>query len=237
MRKTRFGGALSFARYSSVAALLGVSLVLAACYPGDVTSISELDLVGTLYNKDAAWGTFQTYAMPDTVIAVVAEDQDSLPVEITPETHDLILAEVASQMAAMGYTRIPEEELSGDNLPDVVVLLQYTSSETWVLWQSYGWWDYWGWWPGWGYYPPSWGPGWGWYYPPGCCVSGVSKYLSGSIFIDMVDPINPLSEEETVPVYWSAGMNGLITSSGTGTRITNAIRQAFAQSPYLEVQN
>jgi hypothetical protein len=37
------------------------------------------------------------------------------------------------------------------------------------------------------------------------------------------------------PVLWTAGINGLLEGSATGitARITRAIDQAFAQSPYL----
>lgn len=226
------GRTLRGSRLAAVA--LGAALAMGACYPGEVTETSQLDVVATIYNVDAAWGTYQTYAMPDTIVHLVTEDEDTLP--ITREFDDEILAKVASEMQALGYTRIDVPD-QGDPLPadtpDVVLFVSVTASENWVAWASYPWWGYWGWWYGWGW----WGgyPGWGWGYP--CCASvGVAEYDVGTAFIQMVDINNPIEEDSIFPNLWVAAINGLLSASSTtnATRVMNGIEQAFAQSPYLE---
>jgi len=81
--------------------------------------------------------------------------------------------------------------------------------------------------PGWGY-----GPGWGGGYP---YVPVVTSYTTGTLIIDMIDPNNPNTSEEIIPIIWSAFLNGLVTGSEASiqTRVTNGINQAFDQSPYL----
>ena len=86
--------------------VLGLSMVIPACYPGEISSVVQTDLVTTVYDVDAAWGTFQTYAMPDTIIHLTDPDnpEDTLPVSRDCDAD--ILNEVADQMAAIGYTRL-----------------------------------------------------------------------------------------------------------------------------------
>ena len=57
-------------RFSSVLALGGLgTLSLAACWPGDVTSLAQLDLVVTVHDSSAVF-TNMTYVMPDSVVEV-----------------------------------------------------------------------------------------------------------------------------------------------------------------------
>jgi hypothetical protein len=234
MRSIRYGEARPV-RLKSAVVLLGLALALAACYPGEVTSISELDTVTTLFDANADWSTFQTYAMPDTIIHIVGEDQDSLPVDRTFDAD--ILNMVRTRIEGFGYQLELDPE---NNPPDVVFLVTVTASENWVAWRYWDWWGYWGYWPGWGWYPPGYGPGWGWGYP--CCGGiGVARYTTGTLFVDMLDPKSPFEDEEDllIPVYWTAAMNGLLTGSGSTPqvldRLSRVINQAFNQSPYLRV--
>ena len=76
-----------------------------------------------------------------------------------------------------------------------------------------------------------WGPGWG--YP--CCYSGgASSYTTGTMFIDLVG--EPAVGDSIYRVPWTAAMNGVLSgSTGSCTRVTRAINQAFDQSAYLQV--
>ncbi|UCC83212.1 MAG: DUF4136 domain-containing protein [Gemmatimonadota bacterium] len=230
MQKTRYGGAW-FLAFKPAVVLLGLALALAACYPGEPTEISEFDTVATLFDVDADWGSFQTYAMPDTVIHLVAEDQDELPV--SRDFDQEILALVRQRIESYGYAE-PLDPVATP--PDVIFLVSVTASENWVGWVSPCWWCYWGWWPGWGYYPPGWGPGWGWYYPPS---GGVARFKTATLYVDMVDPTSPfeVAQDSVIPIYWTAAMNGVLGGSATGTesRLNTSINQAFDQSTYLQV--
>jgi hypothetical protein len=234
MLKSRDDGTRAV-RAELVVVLLGLALVLAACYPGRVTGVSELDTVATLFDAHADWGSFQTYAMPEAVVHVVGEGQDSVP--ISGYFDQDILDLVRSGIESYGY----EPELDPENNPpDVVFLVSVAVSEDWVAWRSWDWWDYWSFWPGWGWYPFAWGSDWGLEYA--CCGSiGVVKYAAGTVFVDMVDPNNAVEGEgdPVIPVYWTAAMNGLLTELGptpvTLDRLNRVIGQAFDQSPYLQV--
>jgi hypothetical protein len=232
MLKLRYDKARLIALEPTVV-LLGLALALAACYPGEVTSVSELDTVSTLFDANADWGSFQTYALPDTIVHIIGEDQDSLPISRMFDQDILDL--VRSRIEEYGYELEPDPV---SNPPDVVFLVSVTASENWVGWVSPPWWDYWGWWPGWGYYPPAWGPGWGWGYP--CCGSiGVARFTTGTLFVDLLDPKSPFEEDLLIPIYWTAAVNGLLTGTGPSPvmldRITRGVNQAFDQSPYLQV--
>jgi hypothetical protein len=127
MLKSRYDGAWPV-RFKPAVVLLGLALALAACYPGEVTSISEFDTVTTLFDGGADWGSFQTYAMPDTIIHIVEEDGDTLPISRGYDQDILNL--VRQRIEDYGYQIEPDP----------------------------GWWPGWGWYPpGWGgcWYPPS----------------------------------------------------------------------------------
>lgn len=215
MQKTRYGGAL----------LLAAAVAVAACYPGDPTDISDFDTVTTLFDGGADWGSFQTYVLPDTIIHVVAEDQDSLPISRAYDQDILDL--VRLRIEDYGYVAQANPET---NPADVVFLVSVAASENWYGWIS----DPcgpWGWWPGWGPYPP-WGGCW---YPPSI---GVARVNTGTLFVEMVDPNSPVVEQDSViPIYWTAAMNGLLggSAASAASRLNTNINQAFDQSPYLQV--
>ena len=168
--------------------------------------------------------------MPDSVVYLIDPEDDDA--EEPDRTYDeLILETVASNMEALGYTREMDPETNG---ADIFMLVSITTSD-WLAYSSYGWWDYWGWYGGWGYYP-GYGSGWGWYYPP-CyyCGTQVYSYSTGTIFMDMVDPDEPIEDDEEGLIVWTGALNGVLSSGGSGTenRITTGINQAFKQSSYL----
>lgn len=204
--------ARSFILSGAVCGLLAATVLL-SCYPGDELTVSETDTVVTLFDKTVDFGTLSTYAMPDTVIHLVAEgDRD----DVSRAYDDEVLASIASNMEAMGFT-----QETPDNA-DVHVLVAATVQD-YVGYAYYGWyWDYW-------YgYPPSWG----WYpwYPSG----GVTySYSVGTILITMTQPQRTDASGERVPPIWSAGLNGLADKGTNAQRIERGIDQAFAQSKYL----
>jgi hypothetical protein len=125
-------------------------------------------------------------------------------------------------MDALGYTRVTDTTQT----VSVVVLLSAIKSD----WQVSGYYPggYWGWYP---YYP-----GGGWYpYYPGYAYS--YEFTTGTVFVTMIDPEKRNSNDPANSPVWGATLNGLAgdSRSGTATRITNGINQAFAQSPYLKV--
>jgi Domain of unknown function (DUF4136) len=195
------------------ALLIGVSLLL-SCYPGDELTVSDTDAVVTVFDKNADFTTKLTYAMPDTVIHLVAEGGKD---DVSRVYDATILGRIASNMDALGYARVTDPATA-----DVQVLTAATVND-YVGYVSYGWyWDYWyGYPPGWGWYP---------YYPSG----GVTySYSLGTILVVMTDPHKTDSTGKRVPPIWTGALNGMADKSTNAQRITRGIDQAFAQSKYL----
>jgi hypothetical protein len=217
-----------------VGAAMGLGIGLAACYPGSIDSVSELDVVVTVQDTSVNYAQFLLYAMPDTVVQI--NDTAEGSVDLSHEHDALIISTVAQRMAQLGYVRVtipdPPQALPPDSTPDLVVLVTSVGVENdyYVYYPGGG---YWGWWPGWGYYPPY-GPGYGWGYPG---YWGSGSYEAGTLFMDMIDPNEPAQpvEPPEIPVIWTGALNGVLggSSASTATRLTDGINRAFDQSPYL----
>jgi hypothetical protein len=206
----------------AAAALLGG---VAACYPGEIDSVGELDLVLTFFDSTANFEAIGTYAMPDTIIRF--DGLDGMEDEGNPEVDPQILAAVAAELDALGYTRIDE---TSPTPPDVVVLLMVNRSDT-AYWYGGGWWNYWGWYGGWNPWYPGWGGGYYPGYPWAPVYAGTQS--QGSLLMTMIDGNAATGEE--IPVIWSSIVNGMLEGSDASilTRFRSLIRQAFDQSPYL----
>lgn len=216
----RSAGAL---RRASLAALVGL-VAVAGCYPGSTNLADEdYDIVITVYDDEADFASYRTYALPDTVIHI--EDSDDVDIiELPRDFDDLILDLAEANMDALGYVREFDPEANG---VDLILLASAVGTES-TEWFYGGWWGYWGWYPG---YPPGWGPGWGWGPPPGY-IGGV-RIEQGSVVLTLIDPELAGGDDEEVPVVWAGAMRGLLSGGGAEARITESLNQAFAQSPYL----
>lgn len=214
------------------AALVALSAgILVGCYPGEITGVADLDLVATHYDEEYDFSSNRTWAMPDSIVHVCDVVEISGCVDLDRDLDDEILAKVATEMAALGYTRIDEGSIGPGNVPDVVVLVSALGVRTTVI---YNWWPGWGWWGGWGWCPGCWGPGWGWGYPP---AIGVSSYNTGTLVVTMVDPEAEPKEDQQIVTPWNGALDGLLTSSPTAQRINDGLTQMFKQSEYLKVGN
>src|SRR5262245_28357013 len=204
--------------YAVPALMALVIMMLAGCYPGEVNSVAELDLVTTLYDKDANFGALRTYALVDSIVHFCdnPELDQNCPTELTRRYDAQILSEVKQQLESDGFT-----EAASPQQANVLVVVAATATDNYGY-AYYGWyWDYW-------YgYPP----GYGWYYP-GYAVP--YEFTTGTIFIGMIDPTKADSANKRLGSVWLAAINGLLGEGGSPqTRITTTISQAFRQSPYL----
>lgn len=224
-----------------LAATLGAGL--AACYPGDITSVAHTDVVATLYGEEYDYGSASTFAIPDTVVEicdvaapsdapVICDEQSRIDYDHASDA--AIVARIRQNMVALGYEEIPLAGISEANQPDVV-LIAMVAVNRWTAYSYYPWWGYWGWWPGWGFYPPVYGPGWGGYYPG---YVTVTSWNQGTVIVDMVDPFGGDSAAGRIPSIWTGTINGVLSSSTASNlqRALDGIDQAFEQSAYLEVR-
>ena len=111
-------------------------------------------------------------------------------------------------MSNLGWQRIDDLEAA-----DLVLL-----PASWTNTTIYYWYDYWCW-----YYPYY--CGWGWYYP-------VSSYTSGTMVMTLIADGEEFVEPQRV---WLGAINGLLSGTYDADRVSNAIDQAFIQSPYLDI--
>jgi hypothetical protein len=197
--------------------------ILASCAPESAfETAGDYDVVVTLYDKSADYGSIVTYLMPDSVVHF--EDPDNPAKPLSHEYDDLILERVEYNLQAIGYRK---ENDPGNKAPDVYVLVSATSSQWYAA--SYSWLPRWGWWPYWPGSSADWtfmGP----YYGRG----RVYDFSTGTLLIDMADN-RDLEEGEDPPGIWTAAMNGILTdgSSNAPQRLVDFIDRAFYQSPYL----
>ncbi len=210
-------------------ALCGAAIALmggTACYPGEIEGVGEADLVLTAYDPTATFESFTTYSMPDTIIRVDAVGTD-LP--SAPELDQQVLDAVATELTALGYTRVAA---TSPIAPDVVVVLT-VSVEDLPNWSDDLWWGYWGWFPGWSAWYPAWGAGWAPQFPSAEAYAGVRR--PGTLQVTMLDADQPVQDSEAIPVVWASMIDGLFTGSEASviSRFQSLIRQAFDQSPYL----
>jgi len=215
-----------WARAQLLGALAGLGLVLAACYPGEITNVAQTDLVVTVHDSSANFGAIGTYARPDSVVQLLKDSAGS--VDLTDEFDSLIIALVDTNMARRGYTL---ETDPGTNGADVILFLAKIGLENSYYVYYPGWCSGWGWWGGWGY--PGWGGGcWGWYYP-GWVGSGT--YEVGTVIMAMMDPekLETVGDSVRAAMIWTGALSGILAGGATENRVASGVNQAFTQSPYL----
>ena len=206
--------------------ILVLPLLMFSCYPDGPSATEDLDVVGTMHDAEFNFSGAVTYSIPDTVIHIIGEDDKEEDVDHTYD--ELMLTTVKTNMDAFGYQIMPID--TTQDPADVVLLVSaITSTNSGVLYNP-GWWGYWGYWPGWGYPSyPGYGPGWGYGYPYGGYPVAYS-YSTGTVFVNMIDPLQFDLENEIVGVVWMAAINGLLQGNTGETRIREGINQAFKQS-------
>ncbi len=185
-----------------------------SCYNDYGMSTSDYDVVLTLFDDNANFGQYQTYAILDTVFHITEDGEDSNL--LTREFDEDIIQRIESNMLALGFQKQDNPET---NTPDVVVVVAATASRNFNIWT---------WYPGYGY--PGWGWWGGWYYP----WTSVTAYDLGTLLFSIVDTEDLDLEEERYNGVWIAGINGILQSSNANlSRLNGQIDQAFMQSGYL----
>jgi hypothetical protein len=199
-----------------------LTIAVAGCYPGQISTVEELDVAVTFRNPEANYAQLLTYAIPDTVVQI---DEDSSAIEIDHQYDQQIVDKVKARLDAYGY-QLLSWDTAGINVdtPDVFVFVSAAADR----YTSYS------------YFPGYWWGYWGWYYPP-CfyCYPGYPGYITqttyeaGTLFIDMIETGSYNPADSTIVFPWSGAFNGLLQTGTNLTRVRNGIDQMFDDSPYL----
>jgi hypothetical protein len=198
--------------------MAALPVVLLSCYPAGPEYVEDLDVTYTTFDEDFDFQSRQTYAMPNKIVVDVdIEDGDTTWIYMKDVFATPILAAIDDNLESRGW-----EKVDISQQPDMLVTPGALSSTTYFYSYWYDWW-YGGWYGGY----------WGWYYPP---YYTVSSYTTGSMIITMADPNveddSPINQSETA---WIAVGNGLFSGAYDISRVTDAIDEAFEQSPYLKL--
>lgn len=202
-----------------------VALMAIACQKEPYSQDGDGEyLVYTSPAKDVDFTNFRTFDIADSVLVV---GQTKKPYYSQSNNALALIQAYRTNMENLGYIYLPSN-------PDAQLGIQVTYAEdTQKFVQYYDdpyWWlDYPGYWPA-GY----WGNWTGWYYP----YPVVYTYTTNALITDMVD-LTAGEQNGKLKIVWSCYIGGPASASINYDvkRMTNAVNQAFAQSPYLNLSN
>jgi hypothetical protein len=196
-------------------AWVAIASLVACRKTPNLNSLQNQQVVVTDRDLEAQFNDYTTYHISDTVRIVASDPKDSIMVG--PIAQQLV-ATVKTNMNSRGYTFVGNKS-GNPQLGLVLVVLKDVSSSTVCA----GWWG--GWWGG---------PWWGWgFYHPWC---GSYTYAVGTSVLSMYDLKNAASNKN-LRAIWGMTAFGVFstTNNQTNTTLTtNAINQAFNQSPYIK---
>ncbi|MBO7302215.1 MAG: DUF4136 domain-containing protein [Bacteroidaceae bacterium] len=201
-----------FSIYFSVVA----SVILAACQKDpDIERLDNDYIVYTNYDSGTDFQSINTFHIIDSILIIGNDEKATYWNNANSEN---IIATYSSELKAAGYTPVASIDSA-----DVILQLSYVNTTYYFNIYSGG--------PWWNYYPGYWNwGGWGWYYP----YSFTYNYSTGSIIGELVNTNAPTIEKDKLTVVWNSYICGLLNGNSLSlSRTTNAIKQAFVQSPYL----
>ena len=129
--------------------LIGIIFLMVSCYPGEIESYEETDIVFTNYTESFDFASAGTYAMPDKIVKVtgnLAEGED--PEYVSEPYNTQILSNIKSNMTALGWTKVDDPADA-----DLTLFPAVWTNTTVVYWYDYWCWYYY-YYCGWGYYYP-----------------------------------------------------------------------------------
>lgn len=198
-------------------------LLLAAChkepYPQDGDNGY---LVYTSPGKDVNFKNYKTFDIADSLLIIGEKDK---PVYSQSQSALALIQAYRINMEKAGFIYTPSNQDA-----DLGVQLTYViKTERYVKYYDdpYWWLDYPGYWPS-GY----WGNWTGYYYPRPV----VYTYTTNALLADIVNLTGEQDAGKPLEVLWTSYIGGPASSSLQLDiqRLTSAVDQAFAQSPYLK---
>jgi hypothetical protein len=198
-------------------------LLLAACHKEPFPQDGDNEyLVYTSPGKDVNFKNYTTFDIADSLLIIGEKDK---PVYSQSQSALALIQAYRINMEKAGFIYTPSN-------PDADLGVQLTyviKTERYVKYYDdpYWWLDYPGYWPA-GY----WGSWTGYYYPRPV----VYTYTSNALLADIVNLTGEQEEGKPLEVLWTSYIGGPASSSlqQDVQRLTSAVDQAFAQSPYLK---
>ena len=212
--------------------ILPLGFIIGSCdlYPDSKARVEDLDLVITVYDDQANFQTYNTYAIVDTVRQITDDtvNVSSSNDPIDQEINDLILLSIETNMTALGYQKVDQANQADLAINVGIIVNEFGITGGYPIYKYY--------------YPPYWycsgyywgypGYGYGYPYPP---VYRVQVYKVGTLIIDIIDLGNVNIGDQTIATVWTGTIIGLLESNTQDLkkRIKDGIDQAFEDSPYL----
>jgi Domain of unknown function (DUF4136) len=186
----------------------------------DSAKLIDQMVVSTNYDPEANFSAYTTYAIPtDTIGFVSNNSSDTIITSPESDFPRRVLATIRQNLDDRGYTRV-----SRDQDPDVginvMVVNDFNVFQEIVYPNYYGY-------PG-NYYSGYYGYGSYYYYP----YVNTYAYNTGVLIIEIVDLKNRTPDNK-VKVVWDAYLGDVYSTIDRLAQSTDAIEQAFIQSPYL----
>lgn len=192
----------------SAVSLICLATAAVGCYP-DRLSTSNYDAVITTFDTSANFHA-TSFFLRDTVVHLVPPSERD---DITRLYDSQIIDQVRQNMVAAGYTSL--SDTVGADLQ--VGIAASTTDYTGYYWNY--WCDWW-----WGYY--------GCYYPP---YWSTYTYTIGTLLVSIGDRREVGAGGKRALIWVGLG-NGVAGTGSTAKRLTDAVDQMFAQSPYIKAQ-
>lgn len=211
-------------RMKKLIPILLAAFTLTACEKqADLDELDGRYVVYTNHDPQTNFGNLSTYYLPDSILLIGNSEQ---PEYATGQQAQEILQSWADNMESRGFKRASQRNQASLGLQ--VSYVENSYHFTTIGWGGWGW-DY-----PWYWGPDYWGMWGGWYYPFVVSYS----YNTGTYLAELVNLTAPQGEDKGLPVVWNTCMSGALSSSTRlNTQIaTDAVNEAFAQSPYLTCQ-
>jgi len=174
-------------------------------------------VVSTNYDKDAAFSTYATFAIPTDTIGFISNTNPNDTIMVANSANDfyprLVLQEVISNMNDRSYTRV--DRTQNPDLGVNVYIVRDLNVSQQVIYPNY-------------YYPSYYGYGSYYSFP----YVNTYAYNTGALVVEIVDLKN-ITPDNKVKVIWSAQMGDVYSPVNLIEQSMDAIEQAFKQSNYL----
>jgi hypothetical protein len=186
----------------------------------DTAKLIDQLVVSTNYDPEADFSSYATYAIPtDTIGFISNNSNDTIITSGKSDFPRPVLSAIKENLEARGYVRVNRNE-NPDIGVNVMVVNDFNVFQQVVYPDYYGY-------PG-NYYGGYYGYGSYYNYP----YISTTAYNTGVLIVELVDLKNKTPDNK-VGVVWDAYMGDVYSTIDRIDQSTDAINQAFIQSPYI----